>query len=301
MKRRSRRWRAVLALVATATMLALALRAVDTARLAVLGTELRWGWVAAAAALVPVQVLLAATRWRRVSNRLGQALSRRLAVEEYALSTLLNGLLPAGVGGDALRIWRRRRGGFVTALQAAVVERWTGQLCLAVVAVLSAAAWPALAPQAPRSAGLLPALIVVLAVLATLPLLPRALPGLGALARAAHQGALSDWPALAGLSLSLLASFVVGFLAAGLSLGHPPGVELLLAIPVLLVAMAVPLGVGGWGPRELTAVTVLPLFGWTRTDAFALSALYGLACLVGAIPGAIVPLRTLADELRHGR
>ncbi len=294
------RWRplrAVVALLATLLLLGLALRAVDLHELPALGADLAWPWLLLAAAFVPVEVALAALRWRHISTRLGQPLPVKRAVSEYALSTLLNGLLPAGVGGDAVRVWRQRQTkGLRGALRAAIVDRWTGQACLAVVALGCAAAWTWLAPSVPRPAGLLPVLVLTASAVLLLPALPARLPLVGALARDARAGALGAAPVVVLLSVALIASFFIAFQACAMALGRPLGIELWLAPPILLVAMALPIGVGGWGPRELGAVTLLPLFGWSETEAFALSALYGLSFLLGSLPGALVPLLALRPK-----
>ena len=63
------------------------------------------------------------------------------------------------------------------------------------------------------------------------------------------------------------------------------------AIPLILLAMALPISVGGWGLREAAAAAVLPPLGWSAEAAVATSALYGLSALLGASPGALVLLR----------
>lgn len=281
--------RRVLGGLAGLALLALAWSRVDVDALAVLGRELRWSWLVVAVALVPLQVALAAWRWRVVSEALDQPLGFVSALREYALSTFLNLVLPFGVAGDAVRVWRRRGAhGVGAAARAAIVERWSGQAVLAVGAAGGVLGWPLLAPAIPRPAGVSMGVVAALALLAGLLLVPRAAPVVGALAGDARAASAAAPVALVGLGVGLLAAILAGFQACAFALGRPLGVELALGVPLVLLAAAIPLGFAGWGPRELGAVGVLPLFGWSATEAFALTGLVGLTFLAGALPGAIV-------------
>lgn len=287
--------RAGLAVAGTLGLLALAASRVDRAALGGLLAGTVWPWVGLAAALVPVQVALAGARWARVSRALGHPLPTAQAIPEYALSTGLNQVLPGGVAGDAVRVWRRRRAGVALgpALRAAVVERWIGQAVLAVATLGGLLAWPLLRPGSPPPGALVAAVAAVSVGVLAVVLVPAAVPVLGSLAADARRALARDAPGLLALTLPLHLSLLAGFQACALALGRPLGAELWIAVPVVLTAMAVPLAVGGWGPRELGAVGVLPLFGGTATDAFALAALFGLATLSGAMPGLLVPLLDL--------
>jgi glycosyltransferase 2 family protein len=286
-------WRVALALAGTVVALTLAWRQVDTDALAELRNQVQWVWVGVAAALVPAQVALAALRWRHISARLGHPLTPRRAISEYALSTILNQVLPGGIAGDLLRVWRQRAAAAIDlggALRAAVVERWSGQAFLgAATAAGLVAGWVALPEGAAVEPLLLPITAIAL-VLLGLPLLPKTTPLLGALAQDARVGVMQSPAPVLALTLALHLSLLGGFAACAMALGHPLGVALWVAVPLVLMAMAVPLAVAGWGPRELGAMFALPWFGWTPTEAFALAVLFGIATLVGSLPGALVPL-----------
>ncbi|MEQ1507245.1 MAG: UPF0104 family protein, partial [Myxococcota bacterium] len=99
-------------------------------------------------------------------------------------------------------------------------------------------------------------------------------------------------PAVTQLALSatLTASFLIGFAACGRAIGAPLGWAGLTAIPLVLLAMAVPIGLGGWGLREATAAVILPRLGFSPEAAVALSASYGVSALLGAAPGVFARL-----------
>lgn len=233
---------------------------------------LHLGWLLAAAALGPFQVALAAERWRLASGALGAPLRRVEALTEYALSTLLNQILPGGVAGDVGRVVRQRRRGLGLATGAALVDRGLGLLALCLLTVCGLLAWPG------RPAGTLVAvglvifgMIVLIAVLRH-----RLVPALG-----------PQLLAHGALSATLLATLLLGFHLCGRALGADLGPALWSAVPLLLLAMSLPLSWGGWGPRELSAAALLPAFGWTPEAAVALSATYGLSVLLGALPGGL--------------
>lgn len=278
----------------SAGLLAWALSRVDRGDvLAILaGADLRW--LALTAVLVPVQVALAATRWRVASRQLGLPLSGREAVSEYALSTLLNQLLPGGIGGDAVRVWRQRHPelGLGPAVRAALLDRGTGQAALVILAAVVVAGWSTLHGGRPPPTGAGPVVVGLLLGFVGVACVPEGVRVLGPLGRDVRRGVLAPTvlPLHAVLSVALLGSFLVGFAAVAQGLGLPVGTALLSAVPLMLLAMAVPVSWGGWGLREAVATVVLPVLGWTEAQALALSAVYGLCFLTGALPGAVVPL-----------
>ena len=77
--------------------------------------------------------------------------------------------------------------------------------------------------------------------------------------------AADTWPHVAGLSLAVLAGHVALLLVAARAVGLQEPVTTLLPLVLLaLVAMGVPLNVGGWGPREGAAAWAFA----TASDAF---------------------------------
>jgi hypothetical protein len=70
----------------------------------------------------------------------------------------------------------------------------------------------------------------------------------------------------------------------------PPG--RLLALSLLsLLAMSVPLNVGGWGPREGVTAWAFGAAGLTAAQGLTVAVLYGLLALVASLPGAVVLVR----------
>ncbi|MFT5679278.1 MAG: uncharacterized membrane protein YbhN (UPF0104 family) [Myxococcota bacterium] len=264
---------------------------VDLAGAAARIREVRPGPFLLAVALGPVQVTLSAVRWRMVSEKLDAPLPGRTAVAEYALSTLLNLVLPGGVGGDVLRTWRTHRKLEVPgkiAIQATLIERGIGQSILIAITLGGLVAWPVLLPGLARPGGVLPVVAVLAVVLAGIVAAPTPL---SAQIRRALRGMVLPHFLL---SSAIVGSYIAGLALCAVALSAPVGAVVFTVFPLILLAMSLPISVGGWGLRETAAVALLPMLGWSGEGALAVAGLYGLSTLIGALPGAVVLLRPVA-------
>jgi hypothetical protein len=217
--------------------------------------------VAAALAVGALTTLASAWRWRLVARHLGLGgLSVRAAVAACYRSQLLNSVLPGGVLGDVHRAvdHGRRAGATGLAARSVAWERGLGQIVQVALTLLALHLW-------------LPA-VVAFGVLGAALARFRAV-ALGVVAASAV--------ALTGYALL----FLVAASATGSS--PPPAVVLL----VLLTA-AVPLNVGGWGPREGAAAWAFAAAGLGAAQGVAASVAYGVLALVAALPGVLVLLVT---------
>lgn len=257
-------------------------------------------WLLAAALLLMLHTVLSALRWRVTAAPLGIALTRRQATSEYFLAQLVNTTLPGGVLGDAARAARsRHQANLRLAVGAVVVERAIGQVALLVVLAAAFAA-TLLAPggvEWPRGIATLVGAVlagaVVLAVIAAIALQvhpPRADTRLGrtvdGLRRSVAERSVLRAQVLlsAGLTAAILAAFACCAAAVGAPL---PPAAVVAVVPLVLLAMLLPLSIGGWGLREGAAVVLLPIAGITATQSLAASAAFGLVALAAALPGIV--------------
>jgi uncharacterized membrane protein YbhN (UPF0104 family) len=272
--------------------------------------------VAGLLALVQAQVWLSALRWRLIARRLGVGLAWPRAAGEYYAGTLINQVLPGGVAGDAARAWRHthshaaaaihgsagRRSAGGPILRAVVLERLAGQAAFLLLAATGIAAWPVLRPDAPGSAaaavvaaaaGVLGALALGLLVLTRLgPAGWRR--GVAALGPDAGRALLARgaWRVQAPLNLLIAASYVGALALAAAAVGPAlPWPAAVTVLPLVLLAMLVPVSVGGWGLREGAAAALWPSVGLSAELGVAAALLYGLAVLVGTLPGLVVLVR----------
>ncbi|QBI56558.1 lysylphosphatidylglycerol synthase transmembrane domain-containing protein [Streptomonospora litoralis] len=277
----------------------------------------------AAALLAALGIGMATTiatawRWAVVARGLGLRLGLPRAVADYYRALLLNAVLPAGVLGDVHRAFAHRRraaadgcaaaGG--RAVRAVVLERAAGQTVLISSAILVLAARPELVTAtgrlfpSPSAAAATGAGVVVLGGAAALWLLGshsgrRRRARARAWAAEARSAVLARgrWAAVGALSAAGLAGHLALFVvAARVADVEAPTADLLPPMLVALLAMSVPVGVGGWGPRESAAALGFAAVGLGAEAGLGTAVVYGVLALVSSLPGALVlwPLRRAA-------
>ena len=253
----------------------------------------------------------AALRWQLVARGVGLVLPLGAAVAGCYRSQFLNTVLPGGVLGDVHR--GVRHGTEVAAMGPAVRavawERSAGQVVQVVISVavvliagpLSAgtAPWLGAALWIGAAVALLLASVFVLAAL-----LSRWSPGgrvagfISTMRIELRHGVLSRHalPGVVASSALVVAGCAATFWIAARATGVvAPGATLLPLALVVLMAMAVPLNVAGWGPREGVAAWAFAAAGLGAAQGVATSVAYGVLVFVAALPGAAV---LLADRLR---
>jgi len=84
-----------------------------------------------------------------------------------------------------------------------------------------------------------------------------------------------------------LLSIAAIFLAAH-AVRVPVTLSIVLAIgPILPLAQALPISVGGWGVREAAAVALLAMTGVDATSALPVSLMFGVLLVLSTLPGAL--------------
>lgn len=235
---------------------------------------------------------------------------------DYYQALFLNAALPGGVLGDVDRAVRHGRdvGDVGLAVKAVVMERSAGQVVLVGTGVVVLLLDPASVPAPARAVGAGLLAVTAAAALAiglaarrrTAP--PTGLPdqpGQPGPAAGRWAGAARSWATDARRALLapgtrgsiLLASFavVVGhlatFVAAARVAGATADVARLAPLMLLaLLAMAIPLNIGGWGPREGVTAWAFGAAGLSASLGLTIAVVYGLLAFVASLPGAGVLL-----------
>lgn len=221
-----------------------------------------------------------AARWCLVARRLGVPLPLGVAVADTYRALFVNSVLPAGVLGDVHRAVAHGRAD-PRGLRAVVLERTAGQLVVVVAAV-------AILLTRPDLLGLLPgtwALPLVLGLALCSGRVRRVLGTVAADARATllHRG---TGPGVVALSLLGLVGYLALFVVAARAAGVPAPVGELLPLLVLaLLAMALPLNVGGWGPREAVGSVAFGLAGLGAAQGLSTAVVYGVLSTIACLPG----------------
>jgi uncharacterized membrane protein YbhN (UPF0104 family) len=261
-----------------------------------IGRVSAWSLVVAAA-VGAVTTLCAAWRWTVVARGLGVRVDLPVAVASYYRSQFLNTALPGGVMGDVHRgVHHGREAGNVSGgLRAVAWERFAGQsvqvaLTLAVLVMV----------RSPVRASM-PTVLTIGAVAAIgAGMLAVAMPthGVSPLARLwrtaradVREGlfARGSWLTISLASVLVVAGHTATFLVAARTAGvTASGLRLLPLAMIVLVAMALPLNIGGWGPREGVAAALFAAAGLGAEQGVATATVYGVIVTVACLPGAVV-------------
>jgi glycosyltransferase 2 family protein len=260
----------------------------------------------AATSITAVTTLSSAWRWQTVSRGLGVGLPLGTAVAACYRSQFLNSALPGGVVGDVHRGVRSGRdaGDLGRGLRAVAWERTAGQVVFVVLAVVVLLAFDSpVRPVMPAAAAAAGAAALGVAGLL------RALGGNGPSRRARalrvarsdiRQGLLDRraWPVVAGTSLVVAAGHSGIFVVAAQTAGSTASPARLWPLAMLaMLAMMIPLSVGGWGPREGAAAWAFAAAGLGASQGVATATAYGVLGLVATMPGGLV---LAVDRLRRG-
>jgi uncharacterized membrane protein YbhN (UPF0104 family) len=257
-------------------------------------------WFAAGVVASVVSNIFSAARWAAIARGLGLRAPLGALVRMYFRGMTMNVLLPgATVSGDLLRgyqLAQQQQNPLLRSGLSVLLDRLSGLwiLCASSLVALLAAMAAGLVPAEKQIWAYCAGLVAALA----LPWLP--LPVERA-ENARRQALQSGGPLLRSIWLSVLvqlfsaaALWLFGF-AAGVSLSYP--VMLAAAAPIFIMG-AMPLGWGGFGARELSAVVVLGALGVAPEQATVTGLLYGISAVLQGIVAA--PLFAFGDAARTG-
>lgn len=267
--------------------------------------------LALAAVIGAVTTVAGAWRWRLVAGGLGMTLPLRVAITASYRSQFLNTTLPGGVLGDVHRGIRhgRQMEDVGRGLRAVGWERVAGQVVFIALALVVLLVVPS-----PVRGWMGPAALILLAIgigaagFVALTVAGRRVSGSGTgrwdravrmVSGDVRQGLLaaSVWPTVVLASVVVVVGHLAIFYAAVRGTGTAASAGALLPVAVLvLLAMVVPLNVGGWGPREGMAAWAFGAAGFGAAQGVAAATVYGVLALVATLPGAVV---LVADVLAH--
>ncbi|MDX2933344.1 flippase-like domain-containing protein [Streptomyces ipomoeae] len=272
------------------------------------------GTLVAAVGIGVVTTVFSAWRWCAVTRALGITLPLGPAVADYYRALFLNAALPGGVLGDVHRAVRHGQssGDMGRGVRAVVIERTAGQLVLAVVGVTVLLILPSpVLDETRHTVGLLAlAALGALAIRAAVRM-GRASgrsSGRGGRVRAAFGEARDvllarrSGSAVVVSSVVVLAGYVAMFLLSARVAGSAATpLELLPLALLALIAMSLPLNVGGWGPREGVTAWSFGAAGLGASQGLTVAVVYGVLSFAAGLPGAAVLVGRWYGSLRARR
>jgi glycosyltransferase 2 family protein len=307
----------------TAALLGVVLAQVDFSAAASTLAEAQWEWFVAAVALMAAAIVVGGARWYLFLRAAAIDVPRRTAIRAFSLAYFFNTVLPTSVGGDAVRAWivGRPTGQVVTAATTVLLDKATALACLFVVGWAALLVDSSSIPSAVAGSFVwttvlfVGAVAVFAAAAAGSARLARRLPERVQTAAEQAWSALHGWmrsPRLVLLVLALGIAYQLMGVGVLVLLAEAMGFELPLSLAavtaaVVLVAMLLPISVGGFGVREAGFVVLLGEAGIGATDATLLSLLSALVILL-ASTATLAPLaarpsvsQTPAARMRESR
>jgi uncharacterized protein (TIRG00374 family) len=290
----------LLRIAGTVALMALTLRNVDWPRLLELLETVDWRWWGAALALGLVVQCLAAIRWAVLARPIGFNYPLTVFIRRFFEGQFFSLCLPTSIGGDVVKAYRlaSTTRGRVLAGCTVLADRLAGLAALGVIAITAL-----ISNQA--SLSLLPTLLVGATLLAAV-LLPASLivGHLDTLARF-----LPSNPGLQGVVAGLLPyqqrpTLIVSAItwsllvqmggamvvdAVGKSLGTDLPVSFwFAAVPLVALAMVLPISISGVGIREGGLAVLLAPYGVPTEKAVAIGLLWFLVTIVCGLVGGVM-------------
>lgn len=262
--------------------------------------------------------VFSAWRWCLVARRLSLRLPLWGAVSEYYRALFLNGVLPAGVLGDVNRAVQhgRESGDVLRGVRAVVLERTAGQIVVIGASVAVVLSTPSVVPPAVDEIVMIAGIAVIVLTIAAVVTGMTAgkhwirseskwRRGFAVTLADLRMGLLTreTWPGVSLLSVAALAGHLALFVVAARAAGVTAPVGELLPLMILaLLAMGLPLNIGGWGPREGVCALLFGAAGLGSAQGVTVAVVYGVLAFVASLPGAgVLFARSAAGFFRTQR
>ena len=291
----------LLRLAATALILTLIMRSINTAQLWQVLKQTRLDYLAAALLLQFGSTAVSAYRWQLIMQNLNFGQDFAFYWRSYFKGMFLNQGLPTSIGGDAVRMLDVARRGFRKrdTLYGVMVDRIIGLGALMSLTLLAYLLSPDLLPKQVHR----PILTIIsfgavgvfgiffIKYFTWLNRFPK-LAIISIIAQRLHQALSSKRVLLVAASLLIPFLALLGFFATGWALGLEYSLMTYFAlVPPALVLTVIPISVAGWGVREGALVGLFSLIGADKTAVLMMSLLYGLTLIIVSLPGLVTYLK----------
>jgi hypothetical protein len=111
-----------------------------------------------------------------------------------------------------------------------------------------------------------------------------------------------NWPGIVLASTVVLLGHLATFVVAARAAGSTASLLRLAPLMLLaLLAMSLPVNIGGWGPREGVTAWAFGAAGLSATQGLTIAVAYGLFAFVAALPGMVVLVARALAKMRAAR
>ncbi len=248
-----------------------------------------------------IQYILSAYRWMYISKYTNLNIDFYDSIKFYYISSFLNNILPGGIIGDIFRIYKtsENKNEFYKigkSFQSVVFERLSGQLMLFSFFIISLTIYFLREERYLAFVYLLfPSILVYYIVRYFIKKRIR---------QAIQKKEIESnfFKIFTGevfwrhffISFFVILSYILIYMISAVSLGlEIDYLAFMVFSPIILFSMTLPISIGGWGVRELTALLVSLLIGLSASASISVSIIYGLINLICSLPGLyfLLPLK----------
>ena len=240
-----------------------------------------------------IQHFLSAYRWMYISKITNLNISFKNSIQFYYISTFMNNILPGGIIGDIFRIYHTTENKIEIlkmgkSVQAVIFERLSGQIMLLAFFIVSLTFYFLINNKYEAFFYLFfPSLLIFFIFKLFLnKKIEKMLNGkkISHNIYAVFSGEVF-WKHLI-LSFFVVCSYVLIYVISAVSLGLDIDyLAFMVFSPIILFSMTLPISIGGWGIRELTALLLSLLLGLSASASISVSIIYGILNLICSLPG----------------
>ncbi|MFT4516617.1 MAG: uncharacterized membrane protein YbhN (UPF0104 family) [Gammaproteobacteria bacterium] len=240
-----------------------------------------------------IQHFLSAYRWMYISKITNLNISFKNSIQFYYISTFMNNILPGGIIGDMFRIYHTTENKIEIlkmgkSVQAVIFERLSGQIMLLAFFIVSLTLYFLVNHKYEAFFYLFfPSLLIFFIFKLFLnKKIKKMLSGkrISNNFYTVFSGEVF-WRHLI-LSFFVVCSYVLIYVISAISLGLDIDyIAFMVFSPIILFSMTLPISIGGWGIRELTALLLSFLLGLSASASISVSIIYGILNLICSLPG----------------
>ena len=240
-----------------------------------------------------VQHLLSAYRWMYLFKITNHDISFSNSIRFYYISTFMNNILPGGIMGDMFRIYHTTENKseilkMGKSVQSVVFERLSGQIMLLAFFIVSLTLYFFINQKYVAFFYLLFPSILIFFLFKYF--LNKKIKQIFDGKNIAHNltavfSGMVFWRHLT-LSFFVVCSYILIYVISAISLGlNIDYFAFMVFSPIILFSMTLPISIGGWGIRELTALLLSLLLGLSASASISVSIIYGILNLLCSLPG----------------
>ena len=240
-----------------------------------------------------IQYLLSAYRWMYVSQFTNLHINFSYSLKYYYIASFMNNILPGGILGDLYRIYcssdnKKEIFKMGKSFQSVIFERLSGQIMLFFIFITSLTIYFLIHQKYIAFLYLfLPTILIFFLIKYFIKYKIKQYFGTKDIAKNFNR--LFTGPIFWNhiiLSFFVVASYILIYIISAISLGlEIDYLAFLVFSPIILFSMTLPVSIGGWGVREVTALLVSFLIGLSASASISVSIIYGILNLICSLPG----------------